>query len=55
MVNETKDKLKAIINEYIINNEDVDGFVSDFMIYFILQDEDTIHDIFDDWYNDLQS
>jgi hypothetical protein len=43
--------LSSIVHEYVVKNEDLDGFVSDFLIYF----PDTDEDILSDWVNDLQT
>lgn len=51
----TKEKLKYLLTEYIITNDDVDGFADDFLLYFIVEDDPDIGDIIDDWYNDIHS
>ena len=43
--------LSSIVHEYVVKNDDLDGFVSDLLIYFPDIDED----ILDDWVNDLRS
>ena len=43
--------LSSIVHEYVVKNEDLDGFVDDLLIYFPDIDED----ILDDWANDLRN
>lgn len=43
--------LISIVHEYVMKNDDLDGFVDDLLIYFPDIDED----ILDDWANDLQT
>ena len=43
--------LISIVREYVVKNEDPEGFVSDLLIYFPDIDEDIV----DDWANDLQT
>ena len=43
--------LISIVREYVVKNEDPEGFVDDLLIYFPDIDED----ILDDWANDLQT
>lgn len=43
--------LSSIVHEYVVKNDDLDGFVDDLLIYFPDIDED----ILDDWANDLRN
>ena len=43
--------LASIVHEYVVKNDDLDGFVDDFLIYF----PDTDEDILSDWVNGIQS
>jgi len=43
--------LISIVREYVVKNEDPEGFVDDLLIYFPDMDEDLLSD----WDNDLQT
>ena len=43
--------LSSIVHEYVVKNDDLDGFVDDLLIYFPDMDEDLLPD----WANDLRN
>ncbi len=43
--------LSSIVHEYVVKNDDLDGFVDDLLIYFPDMDEDLLAD----WANDLRN
>jgi len=43
--------LISIVREYVVKNEDPEGFVDDLLIYFPDMDEDLLSD----WANDLRN
>ena len=43
--------LSSIVHEYVVKNDDLDGFVDDLLIYFPCMDEDLLAD----WANDLRN
>ena len=43
--------LSSIVHEYVVKNEDPEGFVDDLLIYFPDMDEDLLSD----WANDLRN
>ena len=43
--------LSSIVHEYVVKNDDLDGFVDDLLIYFPDMDEDLLSD----WANDLRN
>ena len=51
LMDDRRKLLSSIVHEYVVKNDDLDGFVSDLLIYF----PDIGEDILDDWVNDLRS